>query len=238
MEPYFFQGVVLPERAQLSLQFAIGFSHYTSGVACTAKVSVMLNQVAVWIESDHEWDIFDLRNVAKNIVQIHLNIIGYIKGFAYELEITRVLNQNRNIDYVFGIDIPCLTERNKSLDLNAAMIYLRDKTLGPHGILLNRCFNDLVSAMKHGDDRGFYCYRAVESLRHHCAATHNLSSSKESTQWQKFREVAACEKTTLMDIKQAADPLRHGDVAKVTSDDSVSLFTKTWDVVDGYLKNM
>lgn len=237
MEPYFFQGVVLPERAQLSLQFTLSFSHITSGVAGIAKVSIVLNQVAVWVESDYEWDIFDLRNVVNNLVQSHLDIVGYVKGYAYDFEISRVLNQSRSVDYVFGIDIPCLVERGKSLDLNAELIKLRDKTIGPNGVFLNRCFSDLVSAMKHADDTGFYCYRAIESLRHHCAAIHGLSSSEKSTQWDKFREVAACDEKALRAIKQAADPLRHGEAAGITSDDRAALFVKTWDVVDGYLQN-
>lgn len=119
MEPYLFQGVVLPERAQLSLQFTLVYSHITSGIAGAAKVNIILNQVAVWIESEHEWDIFDLRNVVKNIVQSHLDMVGYIKGYAYDFELTRVLNQYRNIDYVFGIDIPCLADRCKTIKLNA-----------------------------------------------------------------------------------------------------------------------
>lgn len=69
MEPYFFHGVVLPERAQLSPQFALRFSHIASGVAGVAKVSIALNQVAVWVESEYAWDVHDLRNVVKNIVQ-------------------------------------------------------------------------------------------------------------------------------------------------------------------------
>lgn len=238
MEPYFFQGVVLPERAQLSLQFTLSFSHITSGVAGIAKVSIVLNQAAVWIESDHEWDIFDLRNVVKNLVQSHLDIVGYVKGYAYDFEISRVLNQSRSVDYVFGIDIPCLVERGKSLDLNAELIKLRDKTIGPNGVFLNRCFSDLVSAMKHADDTGFYCYRAIESLRHHCAAIHGLTSSEKSTQWDKFREVAVCDEKALRAIKQAADPLRHGETAGITSDDRAALFVKTWGVVDGYLQNV
>lgn len=238
MEPYFFQGVVLPERAQLSLQYTLGFSHITSGVAGVAKVSVVLNQVAVWIESDHEWDIFDLRNVVKNLVQSHLDMVGYLKGYAYDFELTRVLNQSKSVDYVFGIDIPCLAERGKSLDLNEALIKLRDKTIGANGVFLNRCFSDLASAMKHADDTGFYCYRAIESLRHHCAAIYGLSASEKTIQWEKFREVAACDENTLRTIKQAADPLRHGEPTGITSDDRASLFMKTWGVVDEYIKNV
>jgi hypothetical protein len=91
--------------------------------------------------------------------------------------------------------------------------------------------------MKHADDTGFYCYRAIESLRHHCAANHSLTERDKSTQWQKFREVAGCEEQLVRDIKLAADPLRHGEAVGISSQDRAALFTKTWSIVDGYLKN-
>lgn len=235
MEPYLFSGVVLPERAQLSLQFTLGFSHIASGINGAAKVSIVLNQVAVWVESEHDWDAFDLRNVVKNIVQSHLAMVGYLKGYAYDFEITRVLSPSRGIDYVFGIDVPCIAEQGKSVDLQDALSKLRDKTNGPNGVFLHRCFSDLVSAMKHADDTGFYCYRAIESLRHHCAATHGLTVAEKSRQWEKFREVSRCEEQTLRIVKSAADPLRHGNVSGVSSEDRAKLLSSTWAVVDGYL---
>jgi hypothetical protein len=235
MEPYLFYGVVLPERAQLSLQFTVGFSHLVSGVKGVANVSIILNQVAVRVESEHNWDIFDLRNVVKNIVQNQLAMVGYLMGYAYDFEVTRVLNQSREIDYVFGIDIPCLTERVKVIDLPGALAKLRDKTIGTNGVFLNRCFADLVSSMKNADDTGFYCYRAIESLRHHCAAVHGLSGAEKAKQWEKFREVSRCTEEILREIKAAADPLRHGEASGATAIDRAKLFTSTWDVVDGYL---
>ncbi|MBK5051424.1 hypothetical protein [Paraburkholderia domus] len=238
MEPYLFYGVVLPERAQLSLQFTLGFSHLVSGVKGEAKVSILFNQVAVRVESEHDWDIFDLRNVVKNIVQNHLAMVGYLMGYAYELEITRVLNQGREIDWVFGIDIPCLTERSEGINLQESLMKLRDKTIGTNGVFLNRCFADLVSSMKHADDTGFYCYRAIESLRHHCAAVHGLTDAGKPKQWEKFREVSGCTEETLRSIKSAADPLRHGEASGGTSEGRAKLLTDTWDVVDGYLNGV
>lgn len=235
MEPYLFHGVVLPERAQLSLSFALQFTHVGSGLTGEAKVSIVLNQVAVWVESEHDWDIFDLRNVVKNIVQGELAMVGYLKGYAYESEITRVLHQGRGIDRVFGIDIPCIAKRGESVDLPEALSRLREKANGPNGVFLRRCFADLASAMRDADDTGFYCYRAIESLRHHCAAVHAVFAVNKSGQWEKFREVAGCDERTLRSIKAAADPLRHGVASAVSSKEREKLLTSTWEVVDGYL---
>jgi len=127
MEPYLFYGIVLPERAPLTLQFTVRFSHLTSGISGQAKVSILLNQVAVWVESEQNWDIWDLRNVVKTVVQNHLAMVGYIKGYAYDLEVTRVLNQSRGIDQVFGIDIPCLAKRggSRSISITRCRSFMR-----------------------------------------------------------------------------------------------------------------
>lgn len=237
MTPYLFEGLILPERAQLSLEeFRLRFTHITSGVAATARVSVILNQVAVWIDTEVKWDIFDLRNVVKNILQNEVAVIGYLTGYAYEVEIRRVLHPELVINYVFGIGIPCIEERNKSIDLSARIASIREKTTGVEGVLLNRCFNDLVMAMKHPEDTGFYCYRAIESLRQHCTVKFNLTRNK-SAQWEKLREMAQCDEDTIRYIKAVADPVRHGDVMSIMSDDRKTLFLKTWDIVDRYVEN-
>jgi hypothetical protein len=210
------------------------FSHVASGVIGKAKVSIILNQAVVWVWSEHDWDIYDLRNVVKHLLQTELAIVGYLRGYAYDIEVTRVLNQSRHVDYVFGIDIPCISERNKSLDVGAELLKLRTKVTGPHGVFLHRCFNDLAFSMKESGDTGFYCYRAIESLRHHCAAVHGLSSGEKSKQWEKFREITGCDEQALRAIKLAADPLRHGGIGGTSSADRERLFNLTWDIVDRY----
>jgi len=237
MDPYLFEGIVHPERAQINLKLSLSFTHLTSSTDATATVSIVLNQVVVWIDSKVEWDIFDLRNVAKSILQNELSIVGYLKGYAYEVEIRRVLNRGLGIDYVFGIDIPCIVERNKAIDFDKEILRIREKTHGIEGVYLHRCFTDLVTAMKNAEDTGFYCYRAIESLRQHCILKYQIDPEKKAEQWQKVRELAKCDEATLREIKAAADPLRHGDLVNVTSCDRAKLFIKTWDVVDGYLKN-
>jgi hypothetical protein len=176
----------------------------------------------------------DLRNTVTYIVQGHLALVGYLKGFVYDLEITRVVNPGRGVNHVYGIDIPCIAERNKSLDLEASFLKLRDKMTGPHGVFVHRCLNDLMSAMRNAEDTGFYCYRAIESLRHHCTALYGLSNTKKE-QWKKLQEVSGCDEATFRAIKIAADPLRHGEPSGATDAERATLFARTWNIVDGYL---
>ena len=237
MEPYFFEGVVLPERAPLTFNIGMGFTHITTQTTAIATISIILNQVAVWIDTDIEWDIFDLRNVVKTMLQNELALFGYIRGFSYDVDVKRVVNRTRNIDCVFGIDIPCLAKRNAGADIEAAIAKLRTKVTGADGVFLHRCFSDLVSAMKHADDTGFYCYRALESLRQHCGTISGIPSDNKKAQWAKFRDLAKCDEAKVMAIKAEADPLRHGGIGSTTAEGREQLLTTTWDIVDEYVRN-
>jgi len=165
-------------------------------------------------------------------------MVGYLKGYAYNYEITRVINQDQKVDYVFGIEIPCLEKRGKDVDLNKEIKDTQGKTLGINGIYIQRCLTDLSLSMKYADDTAFYCYRAIESLCRHCAAINELTSSKDSNQWEKFRDISKVSKDEIMKIKDLSDPLRHGGYISMTSKEREEIFLNTWDIVDKYLKNI
>jgi hypothetical protein len=238
IESYLFYGVVLPERAQLTHKAVIKFSHLDSKKPGKATISIILNQLVVSVETDQKWDVLDLRNVVKTILQNQLAMLGYLKGYAYDFEITRVLNPNHKIDYVFGIGIPCIEKRGKSVNLDQKLSELYKKTTGLNGVYINRCFNDLIFSMKYADDTGFYCYRAIESLRHHCSSVTNLSEANDKQQWEKFREVSSVKKSKILYIKDFADPTRHGGTISITSKNRENIFEVTWNIVESYLENI
>ena len=238
MYTYIFEGIVLPERAQLTFKKTIEFTHISSSISGRADLSILLNKVCVWVDTQVEWDIFDLRNTVRYMVQNELSIIGYLYGYAYDLEIVRVLNRALNIDYVFGIDIGCIVERNSKINKEELMKVIRDKIQDDEGVFLHRCFSDLSMAIKVPEDTGFYCYRAIESLLQHCVAKFNLLSQGKPKQWQKLRDIAKCGKETILRIKNFADPTRHGNISLITSEERRELFIDTWNIVDEYLKNI
>lgn len=238
---YLFQGVVHPERAYLSMRFSIWAKHWLSGADIGATVNIRNNQIGAWITTDREWDVTDLRNVVHSIIQSRVAIVGFLKGYAYTVEIVRALNPDPDADCVFGIDIPVIAERRHFNDagrLAIAVEILATKASGDDGLLIHRCFNDLVAAMKDADDTAFHCYRAIESLRKHCAIRHNMSNADEKEQWIKFREVSGQSEATLKAIKAAADPIRHGGLAGLDDEARAKMFAMTWDVVDAYLEKV
>ena len=193
-----------------------------------------LNQVTVWIYSEDEWNIFDLRNAVKQTVNDIVSIIGFLKGYAYSIEITQVVNDDRGIDYVFGIDIPCIEERNKNIKLKEKILGILEKTSGEHGIFIHRSLNDLIMAMQHPQDTGFYCFRAIESLRHYCRVRFNIET--ELDQWKKVNSISGYDKDHIEIVRQFALPTRHGDIVPISSEDREKIFMKTWDVIEAFIE--
>jgi hypothetical protein len=92
----------------------------------------------------------------------------------------------------------------------------------------------LAASIKYPDDTPFHCYRAVEALRIHCAASQKLTVSK-AEEWAAFRTASASTETELKWLKDAADPLRHGDLTEMSGESRAEVFKKTWEIVDRYL---
>jgi hypothetical protein len=204
------------------------------------KVSIILNQIAVTVETDIEWGVFDLRNMIASVIHNDLAILSFSTGYAYVFELTRVINRSLGVDQVFGIEISAIENRQKAKPVGVRFSEIKHKIVGINGIYLNRCFSDLASAMRYHHDTPFYCYRAIESLRNHCAAQNGLLDSDDGTQWQKFREVSGRSREDIERYKQNyADRQRHGKPGDPMSDqDRAEMFVLTWDIVDAYLDSI
>jgi hypothetical protein len=239
IEPYFLYGVIRPERAQISISFALSYESPTFGTA-DVHVSIVLNQLSMWITRRGEGpvSIWDLRNFAQSVIQDELGLAAYSLGYLYDVEITRIINRSKQIDYVYGIDVPAVSQRHTMEEAIARMEKIRPRAFGPHGILIRRSLSDLASAMRHPMDTAFYCYRALEALRLHCSQTRGLGDAKKNEQWSMFRDVSGVAIDELKVITRSAEGVRHGAVEPITDEERADLFTRTWRIVDRYLDNI
>ena len=237
MNQYIFKGLILPERALISFgPFDAELMPLVSKNSIAVKINVVLNQLTIWVYSNSAWDIYDLRNIVKTWATSIIAVFGFVLGHAYEVTINQVLNEKENIDYVFGIDTPCIKERNKEVDLNTRISEILNKTSGEFGIYISRSFNDLLMALKHHNDTFFYCFRAIEALKQYCK--YKFEIEKEKDQWKKVCEISGFNKKHIETIREKAFPARHGDGSAFTSEDRANALNKTWDVVESFIEKI
>ena len=236
MNEYDFYGIVHPERAQITIQTRFQIASPTQEND-TIFISIINNQVYIKFSSQniHE-DIDTLKNNIRAVVQDMLNMVGYIKGFGYELEIVRIISLAKNIDYVYGVNIPVLEKRGVEKDLNKEieklLIYITK--CKESGVFIRMCLRDLNYAMRIPEDTGFHCFRAIEALRNHCAVKYAIE--KESDQWKKLTGITGYGKEKMEFIRGFALPNRHGELRPITNDERAKIFIDTWDIVESFLE--
>jgi hypothetical protein len=236
METYFIQGIVLPERSPITYEFSSKFQHVATGQRCSAKVSILLNQVAVWLDTEEEMSFADLKNLSNYMVLNLLYVFSFLNGYTYDFQVTRAINRERNADVVFGIDHPVIAARRPVIDYPVVVKKVQAHLLGDQGVFIHRCLGDLSAAMRFIEDSAFYCYRAIESLRKHCAAIHGITDASKTVQWEKFREVSGFSKEKIGWIAEASKESRHGGTSILSIEENEKLLNETWDIVDSYLK--
>jgi len=197
-----------------------------------------MNDLSVWVETPDQWDIFDLRNVVRYLTQTDLALVGFLVGCAYTVEIVRVECEALKIDVVYGVDIPCIANRERDLTFQVAIAQLKQLCVGKSGVYVQRCMNDLLLAMQQPEDTAFFCYRALESLKTHAMEGRPEPPKNASIQWNYFRNAAGCTRAEIDSIKREADPLRHSANLLVKREDREMILTQTWNIVEGYIRSL
>ncbi|UVM48327.1 hypothetical protein LOY38_18260 [Pseudomonas sp. B21-015] len=234
MENYFLQGIVLPERARFDTEWGLKGQHLSSGVFFSVKVSIVCNQVALWLEADKELSVVDLKNFANYVVFDQLHVYSFLMGCTLDFQLTRVINKEREVDYVYGIENPVLFGRRDIAELDAPIQKIRALQVGQDGALIHRALSDLSSAMRYREDSAFYCYRAIESLKQHYCAVNGVSENDER-KWIAFRDANGFSKEQIVWFAELAKYSRHGNLSLIDAEKYEELLRKTWDVVDKYL---
>jgi hypothetical protein len=239
MPQYILKGIVHPERAPLSLgPIKLPQSiHIASQEAIGMEINIVLNQITIWIDTTEEWDIYDLRNTGRYLTNTICSILTFIHGYFYEVEIIQILSKENGIEVVFGIDTACISNRSSIEELKGKLDdILKVIITGEDGIYLQRCFKDLNLALKDTEDTAFYCYRAIESLKQYCKVKFIIS--EERRQWEKVSEICGYTEDYIKTIKDNAANLRHGGYASHNNNERVEFLTKTWNVIEGFVKNI
>ncbi|MBI4379174.1 MAG: hypothetical protein HY578_08775 [Nitrospinae bacterium] len=173
-----------------------------------------------------------MRNIIKDGVELLANVVGFLKGYAYNVEIIKVFDNDLNLTVIFGIEIPALEERNKKRE-PADINHKYPLCLGPDGVYLRRCLGDLNMAIQHLDDTAFYCFRALESLKQYFGYILEISGDRE--QWEEMSKAIGGNREDIEPIRKLAFPARHGVPEPITDKKRKEVFLITWDIVEKFM---
>ncbi len=117
MPRLYFSGLVLPERAPLSVSEVRSQVVRPDGTAYAAiALNIWANQISATVDSD-ETDLLTLRNLVRSEAEFVTSLAGFLMGFGYDVEITKAFNHDLSSTQVFGIDVAALTARTQGRDL-------------------------------------------------------------------------------------------------------------------------
>jgi hypothetical protein len=227
---WYFSGVIHPERASLIVSTVGAKIVGPDGTQYAAlSLNVYMNQLSVVVESE-EQNLSTLRNVVRSEAEFLVNAAGFIAGHGYDVEITKVFNDSLATTQIFGVDIPVLSERSKSRDVSRLANAIFPLCYGPEAVYMRRCLADLSAATKRPEDTGFYCFRALESLRHSFG-----NDLDEAGQWKAMADAVGSSKEEMEPLRSHAFPARHGAPKAISDEERQKLFLYTWDVVEKYV---
>lgn len=226
----YFSGVVLPERAPISISNVQSQIVDNSGKPyASITLNVWLNQITAAVESD-ETSIHALRNFVKREAECVTDLAGFLLGFGYDTEITKTFSQDLSATHVFGIDVPVLTQRAQGRDLTTLVNAIFPLCFGVEAIYLRRCLTDLSFSLKRLDDTAFYCFRALESLRQSFGP-----ELPEVEQWRAMSAAVRSTKDEIEPLRRHALPARHGLPPPLSDTERQQLFLFTWEIVERYI---
>lgn len=230
MVTYFFSGRVIPERAAVTVSPSkFRASVREAALDFEAEISIGVSQVSVVVQTAKEVkDLPTLRNYVEQLVRTEVDAFGYLEGRGYDVEITSVTSADGQPLVVFGVEIRELQESKSERPVSFEELWklLWDAKAAP----LRRALGDLREAIRAPLDTGFFCYRAVESLRQGFVEPEDGDSKGAS--WERLRNALCIDRSWIDELQKFGNPQRHGATPYMSGEERLLAMRLAWKVVD------
>lgn len=233
-EQYVFQGVIHPRRARVDVPSEITTRIKRGEHQGDASVHINAGEVFVVFDLEGELEnLTSLRNLIENLLQSVVDPICYLTGNLLAPEISSVILPNGE-SQTFGVSVPEVDDwedEEKLIEEVSRIMALYD---GEEGNYLRSSLADFKMAMDTPYETGFYCFRAIESIRQKFYTENR--SKKES--WQIMRETLDIEEDDIRFVQRFADSRRHGDVIDVPRQSRKEILHLTWNMIWKFIDHL
>jgi len=209
MATYFFFGIVIPERADLTIQNAKRALTDASGKQVgDIQIDIQQSQVLIALNTELQRDLVTLKNLAYDQARVFINCASLFLGGGYDLDITKGVNVSTGKVETFApraAPIVNFISARQKLKINE-VIKATYQVRGRHIECAIEDFSD--GLRRQGRNAMFFFYRSFDSLRAFIGDLYSIT--KESEQWEKLRDIIQVSRPDIDFIKGFADPVRHG----------------------------
>jgi hypothetical protein len=230
---YTFFGNVHPERCNVSIsEVRAKVGNLGDEIHGEMRYYISFSQItAIFICEKPVANVYSLKNYVEDAIRVALDALGYVLACGYDLEVTEMIDSVGNAPIVFGVGIPAVEKvaEKAGVSFEAILRLFADSKGG----YLQRCLADLREAIRAPKDTGFFCYRAIESLRQFFVREKAVKDDKAS--WEILRSELGVDKADIDFVKDFADPVRHGDSAVISDAQRAKTFQLTWGVVNKFI---
>lgn len=231
---YTFFGKVHPERCNVSItEVRAKVGSPGDEINGELRYYISLCQVtAIFICEKPVPNVYTLKNYVEDAIRIALDALGYTLACGYDLEVTEMIDSLGNRPIVFGVGIPAIEKA--ASDAGVSFECIMEVFKDVRGGYLQRCLADLREAIRAPKDTGFFCYRAIESLRQFFFREKGAQDDRSS--WEMLRSELGVDRADIDAIKKLSDPVRHGDSVAIGDDQRAKTFVLTWGIVNKFVK--
>jgi hypothetical protein len=170
---------------------------------------------------------YAVRNMVKQAEQTWLDAHAFIHGETFEVDIVGIVKDaedrsDGSADFYYQDNVNDII-RARECQLGAQDIW---KLRG--SVYLRRTLHDLRMALTYHDDGPFYCYRAVETIRHDIG----------EGSWDRMWDVLGGSRDEVDVFRELARSMRHGEPAVYPAAEWRKAITSTWNIVERYMLHL
>lgn len=185
------------------------------------------------VTSSAEIDLATLRNLVQSSIASVTDQLAFLLGNHVNVEIFAAITPT-GYKHVFGVEFDYIRDKLTTEEafgewLPKILTVYRTRA-GPY---LQRCLTDYRMAMEHPEDTGFYCFRAVESLRQ----VFKEDEVDNGDSWSSLREATGVSRSTIeKKIQNYSNARRHGDLFTITSEERKLVLESTWEIIREFIE--
>lgn len=199
-----------------------------------ATISISGSQVSITVRNlDENADLVTLKNYVRVAVMGAVDMLNYLWGQGWDVEVTSVRKPNgEQVYFSAGVqelyeaqaERPFAFEREQQFE-QLWQVVLKSQHL-------RRALGNLREAIRLPEDTGFFCYRAVESIRQHFWKEGDRDDRNQS--WVLLRKALRIDKSWIDALTPFAEEQRHGGTPYMSGEARVSAMKRAWKVVDRF----